>query len=134
MYILYAVHLRLSSLKQSMLRFSFSSDAADVIADGTNQAASKAQVSGLSRFLIGSTLIEHVQKRDEHFDGALLMLLDCSNKLVVSAASGCKMKWSIADQRKQPHVVVFLSLFNYVSLEDEIIISNSHDIRQVLSR
>lgn len=41
-------------------------------------------------------MIEHVKKHDEHHDGAHLTLSDWSHQLVMSAASGVKLKQSIA--------------------------------------
>lgn len=45
-------------------------------------------------FLICSALIEHVQKQNEHYDGALLTLSDESPQLVASSAPGLKVKRS----------------------------------------
>lgn len=53
----------------------------------TNQAASEEQITRPSQCMIGSAIIEHVHKHDEHYDGALLTLSDWSHQLVTSVAS-----------------------------------------------
>lgn len=64
-------------------------------ADGTNQTVLKAQVTGPFLNIIGSAMIEYVQKHGKHHLSALLMLFDWSHKLVASAASRHRVKQSI---------------------------------------
>lgn len=47
-------------------------------------------------FTIGSATVGHVQKHDEHCDGALLSLANRFHQLLVSAESGLEVKRSIA--------------------------------------
>lgn len=63
--------------------------------NGTNQAASKAQVTRPFLFMIGSAMIANIQKHDKHHKSALLTLSDRSQQVVASAASGPKVKQSI---------------------------------------
>lgn len=61
-------------------------------ANGTNQAAPKTQVTTPFLFRIGSSMEEHVEKPDEHRDGALLKRSDWCFLFVETAASGLEVK------------------------------------------
>uniref|UniRef100_A0A4D5S2M7 Putative secreted protein n=1 Tax=Ixodes scapularis TaxID=6945 RepID=A0A4D5S2M7_IXOSC len=74
----------------------------------------KCKSLGLSLFMIGSAMTEHIQKHIEHHDGGPLTLPVCSQHLAASAASTLKVKRSIK------HVFTFIlckhwSSFSYTS-------------------
>lgn len=67
---------------------SLSTDAAHVIrADGNDQTASKAPVTGTPLYVIGSATLERAQKHEEHRVGARLTLFDRSHQVTASTAS-----------------------------------------------
>lgn len=69
-------------------------------ADGTNETASKAQITGPSLNIIGSAMIEYIQKHGKHHVSVPLTLFDWSHKLVASAASRHRVKQSIVKARQ----------------------------------
>lgn len=51
-------------------------------------------------FMIGSTMIDHVRKLDEHHNGALSTLFDCTDKLVVSTEPRVKVNRNIKTRKE----------------------------------